>query len=87
MRSNRGTGGIELLVMLAILAVLFGGVAIAAAYSCSNKWRMSDLSTDWGFFQGCLVRMPSGRWVPEKNVRDVDLSAPMAQEPRAEIPR
>lgn len=73
--------------MLALLAVALGIGAAASAYSCSSKWRLSGLSTDWGFFQGCTVQMPSGRWVPEKNVRDMDLSGPQPQGPRAEIPR
>jgi hypothetical protein len=87
MNRNRGHVGIEVLAILAVLALVFGLAAAASAYSCSNKWRLSGLSTNWGFFQGCVVQMPSGRWVPEKNVRDMDLSQPQTQAPRAEIPR
>ena len=41
--------------------------------SCEQRWRVSGLQSSYGFFQGCLVKMPSGRWIPDKNVRDIDL--------------
>lgn len=87
MNRERGSTVIELLLMLALVVVVLGIAAAASAYSCGSKWRLSGLSTDWGLFQGCTVQMPSGRWVPEKNVRDMDLSAPQTQGQRAEIPR
>jgi hypothetical protein len=70
---------------LLLLAVLVVGWLIVAPWTCHSKWGSSGMSTSWGPIQGCLVQTPSGRWVPEDRVRDVDL------EPRtpsnAQIPK
>lgn len=40
------------------------------AYSCSSRWAKSGFETSWGPLQGCNIRPPGGRWMPEKNYRE-----------------
>lgn len=68
--SDRTFEGLFSLVVILIVLVIAYAVS---SYSCSSRWKLSGLKTDYGVGQGCLVQMPSGRWVPEKAVRDVDL--------------
>lgn len=67
-------------VGLVLLVVVFGilGALTFYAYSCESRWAASGLKTDWGPIKGCLVQMPSGRWIPDSRVRDIDLSSPPA---------
>ena len=68
-------GSVDLVASLLLIAITLGGAWAIAAYSCGARWKQSGLATDYGLGQGCLVQMPSGRWVPDKAVRDVDLGA------------
>lgn len=63
------------LLPLAAAAVL---LAAAAAYAyahvrCQAQWARSGLHTEFGIFQGCLVRLPDGRWIPAETLRESDL--------------
>lgn len=71
-------GYFELLFNLVVLAVLLAVWLIASYWSCTSRWSASGMPTSWGPVQGCLVRTPAGRWVPEDRVSDIDLSAPAA---------
>ena len=86
MRSQRGDAEVMATLILGAIGLVI--YAVIAAWSCSSRWAQSGVSTSWGPIQGCLVRMPSGRWVPDDRVRDIDISAPQQQAPQgADIPK
>jgi hypothetical protein len=75
MKKQRGDSEVGLtLGGTAILLIIY---AIFAAMSCHSKWGragMADVS--WGPIQGCMVKMPDGRWLPEERIREIDLPKP-----------
>jgi hypothetical protein len=57
---------------------LFAGVIFAFMYftlyaSCEAKWERSGLQSEFGIFQGCLVRLPDGRWLPSERLRELEV--------------
>lgn len=84
-RQRGYSDGGEFLFSLIALVVLSIAAAIYSSWSCSSRWNQSGLSTSWGPIQGCLVQTPSGRWVPDDRVREVDLER--KEQPKAEVPR
>jgi hypothetical protein len=81
-RTQRGSGEVLFsIVAAAIVAVLSYWVV---SVSCSSRWAGSGLQSSYGLAQGCLVKTPSGRWIPDDRVRDTDLAAPAS--PSAPIP-
>ena len=74
MRRQRGSAEFLLVVIVALL--FYAVIWIGDSKICTSKWERSGLQTDFGLFSGCLVRTPSGRWMPEDSVRDIDLSVP-----------
>jgi hypothetical protein len=58
---------------LAMGAVVVIGYWVIGGYACHARWERSGMPTSWGLFQGCLVRMPDGRWLPERALRDIEL--------------
>lgn len=74
---------IKWVVIVLAAAVLM--LALADS-ECSSRWQHSGLKSSWGPVQGCLVQMPSGRWLPDNRVRDSDLT-PRDDTKKPEIPR
>lgn len=64
-----------LTLAIAILLGLAAGLAHGHV-KCQSKWARSGLHAEFGVFQGCLVRLPDGRWIPQENVRETDLQLP-----------
>ena len=62
-----------------LLAVLLGMAAIKAA-QCGASWERSGLKSEWGFFQGCLVELPDGRWLPSERIREMDIQSKGAKQ-------
>lgn len=62
------------------IALIAGGVVVSiwlSSLSCYSRWEragMADVS--YGPIQGCLVKMPDGRWLPSDRVREMDLPRP-----------
>lgn len=65
-------GGSVVAIFLMILIALCLG-AWVSSYGCQQRWARSGLESDWAVARGCVVKMPGGRWIPEKVVRDTDL--------------
>lgn len=64
--------GIQLLVtvvMLCIVVILAIGVRV---YSCHVTWESSGMSSRFKLFGGCQVEVKKGKWVNEKNYREVE---------------
>lgn len=72
--ARKVAGDAELWYCIAVIAVMLIGALVFSSYRCSSRWAMSGLSTSWGPMQGCLVKMPDGRWIPDDRVRDIDIA-------------
>ena len=57
----------------AICGLLFGAIKLSEV-SCHAQWEQSGLQADWGIVKGCVVKTPSGRWLPADSLRDMDLN-------------
>lgn len=56
-----------------VLLLIFGGSMVLSKMACHARWEQSGMATSWGVIQGCLVKLPDGRWVPDDRVREFDL--------------
>lgn len=70
-RTQRGS--FEFVVTVVITGVSLILWVVLSSWQCSSRWADSGLKSSWGPVEGCLVKTPSGRWVPDDRVRDVDL--------------
>ena len=59
--------GIGIVVFLCVAVIV--GVAGSEAYSCHSKAEKQGLECEWGIFQGCMVKMPSGNWMDYDRLR------------------
>ena len=73
---NKQRGDFEIVAGLVLFLIGIILWVIFSSWSCGARWKHSGVNTSWGPIQGCLVKMPSGRWVPDDRVRDIDLSTP-----------
>jgi hypothetical protein len=76
MKNQRGNA--ELLLVIIACIFLFGGVfvlgGILSYYHCHRQWDAAGMSeVSWGVLQGCMLKMPDGRWIPAERVREIDL--------------
>lgn len=74
MRKQRGESSGEFVAIVLLCLVLFAGWALLSFVVCDSKWKFSGMETQWGPFKGCLVKVPSGFWLPEERVRETDLA-------------
>ena len=64
--------------VLAVAAgAVLGAVIGCAAYwfdaaSCEARWVRSGMAWDYGLFQGCVVEVRPGVWVPDNRVREIE---------------
>jgi hypothetical protein len=79
-------GDTDIALSLFLLLVVGVGWLIFAPWSCHSKWGGSNLNVSWGPMKGCTVQMPSGRWMPEDRIRDIDLEE-KKKESNATIPK
>ena len=84
---SKQRGDAEVMASLILGAIGLVLWMVFSAWSCGSRWGKSDMRTSWGPVQGCLVQTPSGRWVPDDRVRDVDLEPRQTQAPKTDIPR
>lgn len=71
-RNQRGEGGIELLVALVVTALICFAAYAVKAHACNQRATLMGLQHDYGFFQGCMVKVDDKRWAPIEYVRIVD---------------
>lgn len=63
--------GVEVIVYVVTIIVLLLGALIYAPISCASRWE-GVYKTQWTITGGCRVEVSPGKWVPEKNVREVE---------------
>ena len=69
-----GFGVFELMATLAIMAIMIIG-SVIPYFECHAKWDRAGMSdVEWGIIQGCMVKLPDGRWLPAERLREMDLS-------------
>jgi hypothetical protein len=73
MREFMEAGGLVLLLIFAVGAVVMPPIAWLADNECRLHWHDSGLRSEWGFVSGCMVRLRDGRWVPASVVRMADI--------------
>lgn len=66
--------GVTLVLGLVVLLIILGVVCAVASLSCKARWEGSGLQSSWGPMQGCLVRLPDGRWIPDDRLREIDVA-------------
>ena len=79
-KHQRGDADLLILaaVLIALVAAITGLVIVTSYYSCHSKWdRAGMVAVEYGPLQGCLVKMPDGRWLPSDRVREFDLPRPV----------
>lgn len=68
------SGTSETLLGLGLIVLVVVGTFWWSAAACSSKWDRSGMQSSWGPIQGCVVKLPDGRWLPEERVREIDIS-------------
>lgn len=63
-------------IIVAFIWAIFIGLP---AYGCHSKWRDSGLDSQYGFFAGCRVQTPDGRWLPAERVREIEITPKVAK--------
>lgn len=72
MRKQRGDAELVISLVLFLLAVPIW--MIFSSIECHSKWGRAGMTdVAWGPMQGCLVKLPDGRWMPEDRIREVDI--------------
>ena len=62
------------------VGVLITAVCLAIGWwiswaKCHSQWEHSGMTAiSWGPIQGCLVKLPDGRWLPADRIREIDIS-------------
>lgn len=72
---NRQRGNSTMFFTVMIFVALISGSLALDSASCTSKWEDSGFATRWGPIKGCVIQVPSGKWLPENVVREVDLNA------------
>jgi hypothetical protein len=78
---KRNKGDAELVAIIVVGALIFAAAfaiaGIVAYFSCHARWDKAGMAdVAWGPMQGCLVKMPDGRWLPSDRVREFELPRP-----------
>lgn len=60
--------GLLLVVGITIVAII--GFAVVPVYmTCHSKAEKQGLECEWGPLQGCMVKLPSGKWMDYDRLR------------------
>lgn len=70
---QRGSSGIELIVSIALLAIILVIMTLIGIYQCGVQWQGSGLKSEYRIGAGCMVQKKDGRWLPAKTLRDTDI--------------
>ena len=57
------------IVLVVLLIITLAGYFGACSYSCHKRAEKQGLECEWGVFQGCMVKMPSGNWMDYDRLR------------------
>jgi hypothetical protein len=66
-------GNIEIIGLLLLVLVVIIGTSALMRLECKSKWELSGLPVQWGPLKGCLVQVPSGKWLPSETIRELDI--------------
>lgn len=76
MKKQRGyisDGQMMAMFVAASVALVVIGFVLDA-WACHSKWERSGMAgVSYGPIQGCLVKMPDGRWLPAERIREIDI--------------
>jgi hypothetical protein len=85
MKRQRGDAAVFIVSVLFIVGVVIVGFIIENA-TCKSKWERSGMAgVTWGPIQGCLVKLPDGRWLPEERIREIEI--PREPKPTPKVPQ
>lgn len=71
MRSDIAKFLAALIASFCVLGVIMYFLYLAEHRSCTDSWKDSGNESKYGFFSGCLVKLPNGSWVPSQSVKTV----------------
>ena len=79
--SSNQRGDAELVAMIlgaiCLFAVVIGIGLVLSYFKCHRQWDQAGMSdVSYGILQGCMVKMPDGRWLPADRVREFELPRP-----------
>lgn len=67
---NSGGCALAASVIAIILSIVFS--VGFASYSCHTKAEKQGMECSWGPIQGCMVKMPDGKWIDYDRLRYMD---------------
>lgn len=67
---DKGFTFIEILVTL-VIAVVCAFSLFSDYFTCHSKAKAQGLECDWGFIQGCMVKV-DGKWIDYDRLRIMD---------------
>lgn len=75
---QRGYGEIEMILYVfgwcIILCVIVGGMFVLGWYECHVKYDRAGMAdVTYGPVEGCMLKLPDGRWLPSDRIREVEL--------------
>lgn len=59
-----------IVVIVFFWAIAMGFITWGLSVECSSKWENSGMQSKWGPIQGCIIKLPDGRWIPSQNYRE-----------------
>lgn len=71
MNKQRGSGLVDLMVLVSFFAIMFGTIWTVDYFQCKGKTDMMQLESRWGPVMGCMVQVDR-RWVPLEMIRIID---------------
>ena len=58
-------------VLALLVAIVLGCTYGVVSYTCEKHWERSGMTASFSVFAGCQLRLPDGRWIPEKAYREI----------------
>ena len=62
------------LVIILFLALMLAASFWSSSFKCERQWSRSGIESNWALWQGCVVKLPDGRWLPADRVREIDIA-------------
>lgn len=79
MKQQKGSGILELIFTLVLVAVIMFGSWLVKEYKCSNYEDMTGMQTKYKIFDGCYVKTDQG-WFLREQLRDIQASNTQVKE-------
>lgn len=61
--------GISLLIVGIMIVAIICFAVVPVYMTCHSKAEKQGLECDWGPLQGCMVKLPSGKWMDYDRLR------------------